>query len=72
MRILVVEDDAVLLDGLKVGLQMLGFTADTVSTAADAAEAARTNVFDAIVLDLMLPDGSGLDVVEKLRRGRRS
>ena len=68
MRILVVEDDAVLLDGLKVGLQMLGFTADTVSTAADAAEAARTNAFDAIVLDLMLPDGSGLDVVEKLRR----
>ena len=68
MRILVVEDDAVLLDGLKVGLQMLGFTPDTVSTAADAAEAASTNAFEAIVLDLMLPDGSGLDVLEKLRR----
>lgn len=68
MRILVVEDDAVLLDGVKVGLQMLGFTPDTVSTATDATEAVKTHTFDAIVLDRMLPDGSGLDVLDGLRR----
>ncbi|MFT3834140.1 MAG: response regulator [Micropruina sp.] len=68
MRILVVEDDAVLLDGLKVGLGLSGFTVDTVSSVADATEALATNRFDAVVLDRMLPDGCGLDVLARLRR----
>lgn len=67
MRLLVVEDDEVLSDGLKVGLNMLGFTVDTVGRVADACEAVAVNRFDAIVLDLMLPDGSGLDVLAQLR-----
>ncbi len=67
MRLLVVEDDEVLSDGLKVGLNMLGFTVDAVGCVADACEAVAVNRFDAIVLDLMLPDGSGLDVLAGLR-----
>ncbi|WP_454748228.1 response regulator transcription factor [Ciceribacter selenitireducens] len=67
MRLLVVEDDEVLSDGLKVGLNMLGFTVDAVGRVADACEAVAVNRFDAIVLDLMLPDGSGLDVLAQLR-----
>lgn len=67
MRLLVVEDDEVLSDGLKVGLNMLGFTVDVVGRVADACEAVAVNRFDAIVLDLMLPDGSGLDVLAQLR-----
>jgi DNA-binding response OmpR family regulator len=69
MRILVVEDDAVLLDGLKIGLGLTGLTVDVVSNCADAAAALATSSFDAVVLDRMLPDGSGLDV---LRRARQS
>ncbi|MDH0127087.1 response regulator [Brucella pituitosa] len=67
MRILVVEDDAVLRDGLRVGLGLAGFTADAVETCADADAALRSSEFDALVLDLMLPDGSGLDLLKDLR-----
>ena len=69
MRILVVEDDAVLLDGLKVGLGIHGFTVDAVASCGDARAALAAARFDAIVLDLMLPDGSGLDILRELRRG---
>ena len=68
MRILVVEDDAVLLDGLKVGLGIHGFTVDAVASCGDGRAALATAEFDALVLDLMLPDGSGLDILRELRR----
>jgi two-component system, OmpR family, response regulator QseB len=67
MRILVVEDDPVLLDGLKAGLGLLGATVDTVASCTDGLAALRTASFDAVVLDLMLPDGPGLDLLAKIR-----
>lgn len=67
MRILIVEDDPVLRDGLKVGLSLGGFAADAVETCAEADAALSANDFDALVLDLMLPDGSGLDILKALR-----
>lgn len=70
MRLLVVEDDDVLLDGLKVGLELAGFTVDTVTTVADARSALEHARFDAVVLDVMLPDGTGLDLLQHVR-GRR-
>ncbi|MBC7283272.1 response regulator transcription factor [Hoeflea sp.] len=69
MRILVIEDDAVLLDGLKVGLGLSGFAVDTVNNLSDAYEALASERFDAIVLDRMLPDGSGLDLLRSIRGG---
>jgi two-component system response regulator QseB len=68
MRILVVEDDAVLLNGLQVGLSLGGFTVDAVASCGDADAALHASAFDAVVLDLMLPDGSGLDVLASLRK----
>lgn len=67
MRVLIVEDDAVLLDGLSVGLGLCGFTVDTVSTLADAREALAGSEFAGVVLDINLPDGSGLDLLAELR-----
>ncbi|MDI4665144.1 response regulator transcription factor [Xanthobacter autotrophicus] len=67
MRILVVEDDPVLMDGLKVGLGLAGATVDEVATCADARAALAGSRFDAVVLDLMLPDGSGLDILAGMR-----
>lgn len=70
MRILIVEDDALLRDGLKVGLSLSGFTTDTVERCEEADAALVSHGFDAIVLDLMLPDGSGLDILKTMRQRR--
>jgi two-component system response regulator QseB len=67
MRILIVEDDEVLADGLTVGLRLSGFTPDPVETLADARAALETGSFDGMVLDIMLPDGLGLDLLAELR-----
>lgn len=67
MRILIVEDDEVLANGLSVGLRLSGFTADQVETVADARAALETSVFEGLVLDIMLPDGSGLEFLAELR-----
>lgn len=67
MRILVVEDDAILLDGLRAGLTIHGLTVDLAASCEDARAALGTSRFDALVLDLMLPDGSGLDLLRELR-----
>ncbi|MEO1987120.1 response regulator [Martelella sp. FLE1502] len=68
MRILVIEDDPVLADGLAVGLRLNGDTVDAVATCADGVAAIETGTFDAIILDLMLPDGSGLDLLAEVRQ----
>lgn len=67
MRILLVEDDEMLLDGLKAGLGLHGFQVEAVALLGDAESALRAGRFDAVVLDIMLPDGSGLDLLRKLR-----
>ncbi|MBS3652547.1 response regulator transcription factor [Pseudaminobacter sp. 19-2017] len=72
MRILVVEDDPVLVDGLAAGLGLAGFTVDTVTTCEDASAALEAQTYDTVVLDLMLPDGSGLDVLSSLRRRKNA
>ncbi|MFG6550935.1 winged helix-turn-helix domain-containing protein [Sulfitobacter sp. M21595] len=67
MRILIVEDDAMLGDGLCVGLRLSGFTPELVTTCADAGEALTQGGFAAVVLDIMLPDGTGLDLLARMR-----
>jgi len=67
MRVLVVEDDPILLDGLAVGLSLHGMTIDGVKTCEDSLAALATTRFNAVVLDIMLPDGSGIDVLRFLR-----
>ncbi|EYD72865.1 response regulator [Limimaricola hongkongensis] len=69
MRVLIVEDDETLADGLSVGLRLQGFTPELVTCCADAREALAQGGFSAVVLDLMLPDGSGLDLLAGLRAG---
>ena len=72
MRILVVEDDAILRDGLAVGLPMEGLTADCVGTCEDARAAAASGDHSVIVLDIALPDGSGLDLLREWRAAGRT
>ena len=73
MRILIVEDDPILSNGLKVGLGLIGATPDIVSSCEDGRAALSAHAFDALVLDVMLPDGSGLDLLSDMRhRGDRT
>lgn len=68
MRVLLVEDDPVLGDGLSAGLGLEGIRVDWLSGAEDAGVALDGETFDAAILDLNLPDGSGHDVLKAWRR----
>lgn len=67
MRILIVEDDRALAKGLKLSLSALGFVVDHESDATEAATLAVSEHYCLIVLDLGLPNGSGYDVLQKVR-----
>lgn len=69
MRILLVEDDALLGDGLRAGLRQAGFPADWVRDGAAARAALSAEAFAAMVLDLGLPKLSGLELLRQLRAG---
>lgn len=69
MRILIVEDDDMLRDGIAVGLRLAGFSPEPVASIANARAALDMGGFEAMVLDLMLSDGSGLDLLRDLRAG---
>jgi two-component system, OmpR family, response regulator QseB len=69
MRILIVEDDEILRAAVDTGLVMTGFTVDTVETVEDARAAASAWDYDAVVLDIALPDGSGLELLNEWRSG---
>lgn len=73
MRLLVVEDTEELADALARHLRGEGHAVDHVATAAEAAAALRAVDYAAVVLDLGLPDGSGLDLLRAERaRGDRT
>ena len=67
MRLLVVEDDEILRDAVETGLALAGFTVDAVDTIEDARAAASSWTYDAVILDLALPDGDGLDLLQDWR-----
>ena len=69
MRLLLVEDDELLGDGLKAGLSLSGYTVEWLKNGYSADTALQSNQFDLVVLDINLPDHSGLDVLRKLRQG---
>jgi DNA-binding response OmpR family regulator len=68
MRLLVVEDDARIGELIAVGLKRAGFVVDAVGSLGDAELALVGAPYDAAVLDLSLPDGDGLTLLERLRR----
>jgi DNA-binding response OmpR family regulator len=71
MKILIVEDDGLIAQFVKRGLAEEGHSTDVAETGKEGATLARVNDYDAIVLDLMLPDGNGLALAEQLRKDGR-
>jgi two-component system OmpR family response regulator/two-component system response regulator QseB len=72
VRVLVVEDDALLGDALRVGLGQAGFAVDWLRDGRSAWLALRAEPFAAVVLDLGLPALSGLDLLRRLRGERNA
>jgi two-component system, OmpR family, response regulator len=72
MRVLLVEDDVLLGEGVRAGLRQAGFAVDWVREGPDALHALESEPFAAVVLDLGLPGLNGLAVLRQLRgRGRK-
>ncbi len=67
MRVLVVEDERTLAEGLRKGLEAEGFATDVAHDGIDGLHMAREHAYDAIVLDIMLPGMNGYRVCGALR-----
>ncbi len=67
MNLLLVEDDSLLGKSIQRGLSDAGHQCDWVTDGEEAIRQASSEPFDVLVLDLMLPDMSGLDVLRRLR-----
>ncbi len=71
MRILLVEDDQLIGDGLNVGLGKLGFVVDWFCDGEEGYEAVFQAPYDAVILDLGLPGRDGLSILKDWRAGGR-
>jgi len=67
MRVLVVEDEAVLAEGVRRGLEAEGFATDVAANGVDGLWMAQEHPYDAIVLDILLPGMNGYKVCAELR-----
>jgi two-component system, NtrC family, response regulator PilR len=67
-RILVVDDEEVMRDVLMTLLSQAGYDVTLAESGAEGLAAARRGSFDAAILDVMLPELGGLDVLEELKR----
>lgn len=67
MRILLIEDDYLIGDGLKIGLERLGFTIDWFTDGLDGKEALLQAPYEAVILDLGLPSIDGLSILKDWR-----
>ena len=68
MRLLLVEDDKLLGDGIQAGLQQAGYAVDWMEDGEAAEAALRSEEYELMILDLGLPGRSGLEILRRLRQ----
>ena len=66
-KILYVEDDLSLIDGLLYTLETSGYSVDNARTVKEALMLFRQNTYDLLLLDVTLPDGTGFDICKEIR-----
>lgn len=71
MKILIVEDEASLRELMSLSLRKEGYVAETASDYGSAIEKLAVYSYDCVLLDIMLPGGSGFDILEYIRRLNR-
>jgi DNA-binding NtrC family response regulator len=67
-KILVVDDDANLIEFMTEALTALGYRVEAHRKITDAAEAVKRDHFDMVISDFMLPDGTGLDLLRQIKK----
>ena len=67
MRILVIDDDPRICKSLKEGLELAYYAIDVAYNGTDGSYLARTNAYDAVILDIKLPGKQGTDVCREIR-----
>ena len=67
MRVLVIEDDKIIGDGISHALEIEHYATDWVEDVESAKTALITNDYEMVILDIGLPDGSGFDILKQLR-----
>lgn len=72
MRILLAEDEEDLNNVIVKKLKLEGYSVEAVFNGLDALEYIRETDYDAVILDIMMPKMSGIEVVEKLRKGKNN
>lgn len=72
MKILIIEDEKVLADSLKLMLQSKGFEAEAVYDGESGEQYAMLNIYDLIILDIMLPKKNGYEVAKAIRENKIS
>ena len=70
MRVLLVEDDPITQQSIQMMLESEGMVVDTADLGEDGLEIGKLYDYDIIVLDVMLPDIDGFEVLRRLRDGR--
>ena len=63
MKILIVEDNSAISDGLKFSLEHEKFIVDITKNIKEAQKELKNNLYNLVILDIMLPDGDGIDSV---------
>jgi two-component system OmpR family response regulator len=72
MRVLIVEDEPDLLNGLARALRDEGYAVDTATNGEDGLYSAESNEYDAVVLDVMMPKLDGWEVLARLRKQKKT
>ena len=72
MRLLLIEDDPMLAEAVRTGLNLAGYAVDWVHQIEDGRTALRACEYDSLLLDLGLPDGDGMTLIAELRDSHRS
>lgn len=68
MRILIIEDDKALLESMKMSLEAESYAVDGCNDGESGSYTARTNEYDLVIVDLLLPKKHGLPVCEEIRK----
>lgn len=70
--VLIVEDDDAIRSFVKYSFENEGYKAVAVSTVTEALQVAQSNSFTLIIVDLGLPDGSGIEIIQKVRNSQEA